>query len=138
MSESDQCILTKDVYLDKDGYPRVKHDKRLWRLNRLIYTYTYGEIPIGMVVAHKCNNPGCINPRHFYATTPEKNSTDAARDKLYFTGHHNPHLKKAEEDLDLIWHLYNSYHWTQEMIGRRYKIHQTRVSELLKGYTYDR
>ena len=83
------CIYTKDVALDKDGYPRIKWKKKMWRLNRLIYTFTNGSIPEGMVVGHKCNNKGCINANHLYLTTAQENSTHAARDGLYFNGYHN-------------------------------------------------
>lgn len=80
--------------MDKDGYPRVKFYGRPWRMNRWMWTKVYGEIPSGLVVAHACNNPSCINPHHFYLTTFEQNSTDAAKDGLYATEEKHPKFKK--------------------------------------------
>lgn len=81
----DDCILPEHHYKDKDGYPRVKYHGKVWRLNRLIWSLSYGNIPENMVIGHKCNNKGCINPNHLYLTTNKQNSTDAAIDGLYRT-----------------------------------------------------
>jgi hypothetical protein len=93
----DNCICPDHHHKDKDGYPRVKWQKKMWRLNRLMWYLSFGEIPIGQVVAHTCNNKGCINPKHFYLTTPQQNSTDAAKDGLYVTGKQHPLFKHSVE-----------------------------------------
>ena len=126
------CSFTTDIVLDKDGYPRVKHNRRLWRLNRLMYTWVHGEIPEGKIIGHSCNNPSCINPNHLYLTTPAENSSHASRDGLYFTGHHNENIAKAEDDWERLHFLYNVQGLSQESIGTIYGIHQSRVSELLR------
>ena len=45
-------------------------------LHRLIYKSYYGEIPNGMVVRHKCDNPSCINPLHLELGTRGDNAHD--------------------------------------------------------------
>ena len=135
------CTYTVGTHLDKDGYPRMKWKGRLWRLNRWIYTLVHGEIPLGMVVGHRCNNKGCINPNHLYLTTPEQNSTDAAKDGLYFSGHHNSKIKFAKEDVEAMWDMYHNQHITQTKLAKLYGIYQSRVSEILREYkeqVYDR
>ncbi len=97
MIQDDLCCTTTGISLDKDGYPRVKWKNRLWRLHRLIFTFTNGVIPTDKVIGHKCNNKGCINPNHLYLTTAQQNSTDAAKDGLYVTGLNHPRFKKAVE-----------------------------------------
>lgn len=131
----DDCIYTTGVSVDKDGYPRVKHGRKLWRLNRLMYTLVHGEIPAGMVVGHICNHKGCINVRHLYLTTPEENSTHAARDGLYKTGFKNEYLKLAVNDKEIICKMYYEQGFTQKAIGELYSISQTRVSEIIRGAT---
>lgn len=46
---------------------------------RVAYTLTYGPIPKGKMICHKCNNPRCCNPAHLYAGTAQTNIEDAIR-----------------------------------------------------------
>lgn len=40
-----------------------------WRIH-------YGEIPEGMHICHKCDNPECSNPEHLFMGTPKQNMLD--------------------------------------------------------------
>ncbi len=126
---TDECVCPKHHCIDKDGYPRVKWQKKLWRLNRLMWYLSFGEIPIGQVVAHSCNNKSCVNQNHFYLTTSQINSTHAARDGLY-----KPYTRFKQEDLLTMWNLYNIEGWTQQAIADQFQTSQTAISSCLKRY----
>lgn len=50
---------------------------RGYAAHRVAFTLSHGRIPDGFVVAHKCDNPCCVNPGHLEAVTSGKNVRDA-------------------------------------------------------------
>ena len=68
------CINWKGWF---DGaYGRIKVDQRKWRVHRLVWTLTNGDIPEGLMILHKCDNPKCINIDHLFIGTAQDNMTD--------------------------------------------------------------
>ena len=130
------CILTTNVCLDKDGYPKVKHQRKPWRLNRLIFTYVNGTIPEGKVIGHRCNNKGCINPLHLYLTTAAENSTQAKIDGLYREGAEHGRAKLTEEEVIEIRRSYYEDGFSQKVLATQFNLSQSSVSVLVRNKTY--
>ena len=67
--------------IDTPGYGAFKYNKRKMDSNRVAWILTYGEIPDGLWVLHKCKgNRLCCNPKHLYLGTRSDNMKDAVRD----------------------------------------------------------
>lgn len=86
------CLIWTGFRLPK-GYGCARRHrryiKRNWLAHRLMYVWTKGEIPEGMLVCHSCDNPPCVNPNHLFLGTYSDNMQDCKR-KGRLRGHFKP------------------------------------------------
>lgn len=57
----------------------VNGRKRQEYAHRVSWVINRGEIPSGMLVLHRCDNPSCINPDHLFLGTQKENMADCSR-----------------------------------------------------------
>ena len=55
--------------------------------HRLFWEITFGPIPDGKQILHKCDNRCCVNPDHLYTGTQKENVEDMVRRGRHLGGH---------------------------------------------------
>ena len=61
---------------DKDGYGRFRSAGRDVGTHRLAWEFEHGNIPDGLLVLHRCDNPPCVAVGHLFLGTNADNMAD--------------------------------------------------------------
>jgi hypothetical protein len=104
------------------GVPRLAH--------RVAWELTYGPIPKGLCVCHRCDTPGCVRPDHLFLGT----ALDNARDRIK-KGRplRNPSVKLTEDAVRAIRRLV-AEGMTQTEAGARFRVTGGSVSRIVTGH----
>lgn len=94
----DACWEWKICRHKKGGYGAWTLNKVSCKAHRLAYEYTYGPIPKGLNVCHKCDNPPCCNPSHLFIGTYKDNHQDSVKKgrNVFGERHGNSKLKESQ------------------------------------------
>lgn len=63
-------------YRNKNGYGQLRFYGKVTTAHRVAWILTFGEIPNGLGVLHKCDHPACCNASHLFLGTPQDNMQD--------------------------------------------------------------
>ena len=96
------CWECNNFFKSPFGYPMITINNKSIPIYRYIYEKYNGEIPKGLEIRHKCDNPSCINPKHLEIGTHKDNMNDMVLRKRakngFITG--NCEKKFGEESIN--------------------------------------
>lgn len=78
----------------KFGYGKIHWKDAGGYAHRMAWIYTNGDIPDGLDICHKCDNPPCCNPAHLFLGTHKENMNDRDAKGRNNKGKHIPHNKR--------------------------------------------
>jgi HNH endonuclease len=114
-----------------DGYGAFFYEGQRVYAHRLAWQLARGEIPKGLLVLHRCDNPPCINPKHLFLGTRRDNALD--RDKkgrnVTSSGEKNGSAKLSESDVVKILEGLSQGE-TRRALARRFDISPSMVTNI--------
>jgi hypothetical protein len=75
VDKSGECWLWTKAHVTA-GYGETSIGRHILYTHRVAFELTYGSIPEGLFVCHRCDNPGCVRPEHLFTGSHTDNMRD--------------------------------------------------------------
>ena len=122
-------------------YGQIKFAGKQMLAHRVSFEVYNGDIPAGLVVRHRCDNPRCVNPDHLILGTYAENSQDMIdRGRAYHGGPGTPakgiangNAKLSFKAVQKLRELWATGEFKREELGYFFQINQSHVWRLVNG-----
>jgi hypothetical protein len=124
---------------DRQGYGIVRARPRLYRAPRVAWVIANGlEIPEGMMVCHRCDNPSCVNPSHLFLGSNDENIHDKVGKNRQSharntgsKGEKHPRARLSEKDVMEIRAKYQPFLVTAKMLAKEFDISEREIRSII-------
>lgn len=145
IKNEDDCWDWK-AHIDSRGYGKIRFNGIYTPAHRVSWILHYQEIPEGLFVCHKCDNPSCVNPKHLFLGTNADNMLDMwnkdrhpiinmGRPSHTMIGIKNVNAKLSIDDVKNIRELYTSG-ISQDEISIMYKVQKPAIWKIVHRKTW--
>lgn len=139
----DECWIWTGQLTD-NGYgtvfvPRQNGNRsRQQRAHRVSFTLFNGEIPPGMMVCHRCDNPPCVNPAHLFLGTAQDNANDCVSKGRTNArkGENSVRSKLTEAQVIQIRHRFHNDGWNKSQLSREYGVSHRCIYKIIHNETW--
>jgi hypothetical protein len=125
---------------NSNGYGTLRKYGRKLAAHRISWEIENAvEIPSGLVVCHKCDNPLCVNPNHLFIGTQKENMEDAAKKhRLHKTSPSGINAARAKLNQETLKQLRNDYLGGvfYKDLSKKYNLSGVCIHKIVKNKTY--
>ena len=106
--------------------------------HRFSYSLHYGEIPPGIEVCHKCDNPKCVNPNHLFLGTHQDNMNDKKAKKRGRSARGEKHYRVRLTSAKVleIRRLFGTKSITAAQLARMFNVGDGTISSILNNQSW--
>jgi len=137
IKSQDECWNWKKS-LDSWGYGHVGFWDKLYKTNRVAWYLVNGDIPDGMVICHRCDNPKCCNPNHLFLGTFKDNTRDCVR-KGRLPSRHGELNNSAKLTNELARQIKTEYEASERghrYFAKKYNVSPSCILRLCSGISF--
>lgn len=119
------------------GFYLRKDKQHQFKSHRIAYQLTFGEIPEGLCICHKCDNPSCCNPNHLFLGSKSDNNHDAIQKgrAVYVSGERIKSSKLTSQQVIEIKRLSALGHSGREL-AHQYRVDRSTIYRILYGISW--
>lgn len=137
--KTETCWLWPSRFLP-NGYGRycIKRDRRRYDFlaHRFAWIAAHGEIPKGMFVLHRCDNPPCVRLDHLFLGTHADNMADMSNKGRSTQGIRATGVALSEADVLVIYEKYRSHAADQGELAIEFGVCRQTIGWIVTGKTW--
>jgi hypothetical protein len=133
----DSCWLWTGS-LNHSGYGLFRFRGQSRVASRVSWILSNGEIPKGIFVCHKCDNPRCVRPSHLFLGTHRENIDDMMLKgrAQKARGETASSSKFSNEQTEEIRNMYKSSGLTMRALGKLFSVNSGTICRMINRETY--
>jgi len=131
VDKSGGCWLWRASRFLSTGYGRIHVNGRSCGAHRIAWELTFGTIPEGLFVCHRCDNKTCCNPAHLFLGTADDNMQDKTNKGRATRGADVNTCRLSRDQVQEVRAEYRSGKVTQQQLANRYGVKQPAISKIV-------